>query len=76
MRLGALIGLTPGGVGVREAGMVWYLGLLGVPGVDAILVAGVSRIWWFLMEVLSYGTFLLADLAGMRMSRSRKGDNG
>ncbi|MCW3999187.1 MAG: flippase-like domain-containing protein [Candidatus Bathyarchaeota archaeon] len=50
----AFVPITPGGIGVQEFGIIWVLGLLGVPGGTAALFALLAR-----------GLLILEDLIGV-----------
>ena len=52
--LGIITFISPGGLGTREAIMVGYLTLAGVPLVDATSVAVASRLWFLGGEVFIF----------------------
>ena len=52
--LGIITFISPGGLGTREAVMVGYLALAGLPVVDATTVAVASRLWFIVGEVFIF----------------------
>lgn len=52
--LGILALIVPGGIGVREAGIVSVLGFLGLPLELSISVAALSRVWFLLAESIFF----------------------
>jgi uncharacterized membrane protein YbhN (UPF0104 family) len=52
--LGIITFISPGGLGTREAIMVGYLTLAGIPLVEATTVAVASRLWFFGGEVFIF----------------------
>jgi uncharacterized membrane protein YbhN (UPF0104 family) len=52
--LGIITFISPGGLGTREAVMVGYLTLAGLPVVDATTVAVASRLWFIVGEVFIF----------------------
>jgi uncharacterized membrane protein YbhN (UPF0104 family) len=62
--LGIMTFISPGGLGTREAIMIGYLALAGIPVVDATTVAVASRLWFLGGEVF---IFLLGWAAHKRI---------
>jgi hypothetical protein len=62
--LGIITFISPGGLGAREAVMVGYLTLAGIPMAEAILVAVASRLWFLGGEIF---IFLLGWMAHRRL---------
>ena len=52
--LGIITFISPGGLGTREAVMVGYLTLAGLPVVEATTVAVASRLWFIVGEVFIF----------------------
>lgn len=64
--LGILAFIVPGGIGVREAGLVATLTLLGVSLADATAISVVARVWFTLSEVAFYSLGCLIGLVSRK----------
>lgn len=65
--LGVMTLITPGGLGTREAIMVGYLTLAGIPVVEATTIAVASRLWFFGGEIF---IFIVGSFAHKKSSRA------
>jgi uncharacterized membrane protein YbhN (UPF0104 family) len=63
--LGVMTLITPGGLGTREAILVGYLTLAGIPVVEATTIAVTSRLWFFGGEIF---IFIVGSLAHKKSS--------
>jgi uncharacterized membrane protein YbhN (UPF0104 family) len=52
--LGIMTLISPGGLGTREAVLVGYLNLAGIPVVDATTIAVASRLWFLGGEIFIF----------------------
>jgi len=59
--LGIMAFIAPGGLGAREAVMVGYLALVGIPFAEATTIALASRLWFLVGEVFIFTVGWLAD---------------
>jgi uncharacterized membrane protein YbhN (UPF0104 family) len=66
--LGILVLVAPGGLGVREGIIVAYLGLAGIPPLEATTISIASRLWFLGGELAFFAAGAIAHLgrAGVR----------
>ncbi|HEU4996393.1 MAG TPA: lysylphosphatidylglycerol synthase domain-containing protein [Gemmatimonadaceae bacterium] len=68
--VGYLILIAPGGIGPREGVMIALLPSLGLAtSKQAVLIAGASRVWLTILEIVPGLLFMARDLARRRSSR-------
>lgn len=68
--LGMLVVFIPGGVGVREAALISYLTLLGVPVKEATTLSILARLWYVLGEAFIFAVaFVISRKARARFSK-------
>ena len=65
--LGIITFISPGGLGTREAVMVGYLTLAGIPIAEATTVAVASRLWFLVGEVF---IFIIGWVAHKRLHKA------
>ena len=65
--LGIMTFISPGGLGTREAVLVGYLTLAGIPVVEATTIAVASRLWFLGGEVF---IFVLGWIAHKRLHKA------
>jgi len=65
--IGMISVFTPGGLGVREGFMVFYLSQLGFQLQEATLMAVISRFWFFLVEFI---VFIISVVIEKNMMRA------
>lgn len=59
--LGILFILSPGGIGIREGIIVWYLSILNFTPVEAITIAAASRLWFLIGEFIIFLIGIIFD---------------
>jgi uncharacterized membrane protein YbhN (UPF0104 family) len=68
--VGYLVLIAPGGIGVREGVMVSLLSSLGLATPkQALLIAGASRVWLTILEIVPGVLFLAQDIARRRSNK-------
>jgi uncharacterized membrane protein YbhN (UPF0104 family) len=58
--LGVLALVAPGGLGVREGVIVAYLGLAGIPAMEATTISIASRLWFLGGELIFFAAGAIA----------------
>lgn len=70
--IGMISVFTPGGIGVREGFMVFYLNQLGFQLQEATLMAVMSRFWFLAVEIIAFFVGVIIERRLMRSKNATK----
>jgi len=66
--LGIISLFSPGGIGVREGIIVYYLSLCNIELTDAVTISAVSRLWFLIGEILIFVIGYIAEKRDRKIS--------